>query len=389
MLYSNQMRLPHWLQEAAKDNFHKSEDLETYLNRLYNNVLLPTREEFNHQLIKFYFKKLNILPNYNKDGGKIPLKTYTTILLKIILEHFEILNELLNIKLTLNPSTKSLEFTSPYIADNPIKDKIIFRVQKDSTRKHFNYFWDIATKVNYSLKDQKLTSFVLTLQLNCAQNHVSINFIKQNFIRDIIILTHEIVHIITDLVLSAIIVKRSYRRNLMLFTKLMFIFTLLHEALAYNYQYVTLLKILKQFGIPDNILEKFVYTDHLCTLLEKLLHNLPNTPTKLVKVKNIIKSIEKGTSINVSGLKKTVKNLYNPFANTKILASEWGGDALSFYRKYYLQDPNWQLFKNGRFIAKETLKDLTLHLQRIYKNLFTVEEYWEDVKNIYFIDSQD
>ncbi len=307
---------------------------------------------------------------------------YTFFLLEIILPRLKPFWQGLRLKPELDLKQKEFFITTPYFSGVPYKEpiKVKFDFQKEPG---FHYHWSISMDVSsFKKKGERYiqVGFRLVLELEGSYKFIPMDRLLRLFGRDLEIFTHELIHLGFNLVhfKTAGNLFLKYKEDLGKLAVSHMLFEVYDEALAYTFGHIVLLKILSS-AVDVSKLKVFWYLDNLRTLAFKL--------KRLSEDKEVYRRFQYARKVleyNKEVISTLEKRAYMAVDSREVLASSWGGTALSFYYQFYKQDPQWALFMNNRFDFNRAVRNLVGLITKPYREPEWLMGLLEDVRRVYW-----
>ncbi len=325
----------------------------------------------------------------------IPALDYTMFMFEIILPILEPVFKAFDLELNLDKQNKTLIVTTPYFARKPVKEniKLVLRHQPNQktqkSRNKIYYQWNLY----YHAYSQKNSIANFSIDFNtliiAPKPEIPVDLIKPWFMRDIDIFTHELIHLIFELVnwKTPLFIRQQFSGHPNKMFTLLVIFDVFNEALAYTYEYLALLIIAQEF-LTEPELAEFIILDQVWVLVHKTLFLLDERVGRDKKLKNTQKLLQNPLETVKSSTKlyEVYKTgvFYTLFDEREILASPWGGTALSYYLMIHKQNKDWWYFdKNGNFDLQLAINQLKKHILDLRNNPNYLEQFENIVKLVY------
>ena len=391
-----QLHLPHWYVPA--NSIMTQNDIKNLFLQLYKKKkteIHKFKSLLNTKLWNAY--KRNFYTHFG-DATYIPALDYTMFMFEIVLPFLEPVFKAFNLEITLDKQNKTLIVTTPYFTGKPVKEKVKLKLDHQPVKKavktnHQVYYqWNIyyrATSRKNSIDAFHLDFYTL---VKAPEPKIPTDRIKPLFLRDINIFTHELIHLIFRLVnwKTPVIIKKRFFNNPAKMLKLLLMLDIFDEALAYTYEYLGPLLIARDI-VPPGELHDFVVLDQLQVLLYKTV-SLLTKPARYKKLKrmqeirqNPLKVVEHNRKLRTQLQTGVFYALFNAI---EILASAWGGTALSYYLMIHKQEKDWWYFrkdggKDGGFQLQKAIKQLKKHILEVKNDPNYLTKYEDLVTLIY------
>ncbi len=308
---------------------------------------------------------------------------YTFFLLEIILPKLKPFWQGLRLKPDLDLKQKKFFVTTPYFSGVPYKEpiRVEFNFKKEP---RFHYHWSIYENVSPFKKEGERyiqVSFRLVLELEGSYKFIPMERLLRLFGRDLEIFTHELIHLGFNLVhfKTAENLFLKYKEDLGKLAVSHMLFEVYDEALAYTFGHIVLLKVLSS-AVDVSKLKVFWYLDNLRLLAFKL--------KRLSEDKEVYRRFQYARKVleyDKEVASTLEKRAYMAVDSREVLASAWGGTALSFYYQFYKQAPQWTLFRDNRFDFNQAVRDLVNLIMKPYREPEWLMGLLEDVRRVYLV----